>query len=335
MIYHANGRLMGALPQFQNPFTEYLRGGYFGVELFFAISGYILSLQILKRKEFSYRDYIKRRILRIEPPFLVSVLIIFFMWYFFGSQDRTELVKSLFSVLTYTSNIFGNNIINVVTWSLEIEIQFYLLLPFFLWLLRKSSMAFSILAAGLIALGTSGFLDDRIHFSTLLNYFQWFAVGIMTAILQVKEKRFNTYFSGSNLLICFLLFYLAQGEATPLWAKMVQWVLMLVLFNNVLILRKGIAFLSIPLVSIIGGMCYTVYLYHYPVMNIYQSRVFPLFRTFLDSDVALYSLGLISLTVFQLVIAFVMFKVFEKPFMYKDWPTRFRKALSGQTDAAS
>lgn len=108
--------------------------GDLGVPLYFSISGFVLTSQILKTKRLSYTEYILRRVERIEPPFLITTLVLYFaLSYRDGFSYERDY--SLFRVLTYTIN-FSENLINVVTWFLEIEIVFYLLLPLMFTLMK-------------------------------------------------------------------------------------------------------------------------------------------------------------------------------------------------------
>ncbi len=316
LIYHTNNRLEVLLPNYHNFLTKLFKTGYLGVEIFFGISGYILSVQVLNlmaKDKFTYKDYFKRRLRRIEPPFLISTLAIFSLWFFFGSTPKQELVNSLFSVITYTSNFFNKNLINVVTWSLEIEIQFYLLLPLFLILYINKPKLFYLTLVFMVFMGLFAFNYNWIPFKLLPAYSQYFLIGVIVAVLSVKQKILNTYFVGANFLIVFTIFYL--GLNFNLISQFLILILILILFNNVLILKKGIGFLKYNLVAIIGGMCYTIYLWHYPVMTLFFRSVFSHIEKLNLGDAALYWICLLGLTSFQILLSFFLFILFEKPFM--------------------
>ncbi len=316
LIYHTNNRLELLLPNYHNFLTKLFKTGFLGVEIFFAISGYILSVQVLNlmaKDEFTYKDYFKRRLRRIEPPFLISTIAIFSLWFFFGSTSKQELVNSLFSVITYTSNIFDKNLINVVTWSLEIEIQFYLLLPLFLVLYINRPKLFYITLVFMLFMGLFAFNYNWIPFKLLPAYSQYFLVGVIVAILSVKKVIKSTYFFGANFLIVVAIFYL--GLDFNFISQFLILILILILFNNVLILKKGISFFKYNVVAIIGGMCYTIYLWHYPVMSLFFRNVFSHIKELNFCDVTLYWICLVGLTSFQILLSFFLFILFEKPFM--------------------
>lgn len=316
LIYHTNNRLEVLLPNYHNFFTKLFKSGYLGVEIFFAISGYILSVQVLhlmSQDKFSYKDYFKRRLRRIEPPFLISTLAIFSLWYFFGSTPKSDLINSLLSVITYTSNIFSENLINVVTWSLEIEIQFYLLLPLFLYFYFKKPKSFYITLISMMLLSLVVFNYNLIPIKLLTSYSQYFIIGVVLAILLKKKIVINTYFYGANFLIIFAIFFL--GLFFNLLSNFLIIILIFLLFNNVLILKKGIDFFKQNLVAIIGGMCYTIYLWHYPIMSIFFRNIYVHFKNLNLNDASLYWICLLTLTSFQIFVSFFLFILFEKPFM--------------------
>ncbi len=102
--------------------------GHFGVNLFFVISGFILALPFAKRvfneqNAPSLRSYYLRRVTRIEPPYLLSLIAIFLIhWEQRG--EGPQLIPNLIASLFYShSLVYGReSLINGVTWSLEIEV---------------------------------------------------------------------------------------------------------------------------------------------------------------------------------------------------------------------
>src|SRR5215475_15059043 len=121
--------------------------GHFGVNLFFVISGFILALPFAKRafKEQAAPDlksYYLRRVTRIEPPYLLSLIAIFLIhWKQWGEGPR--VVPNLIASLFYSHGlVYGReSAINGVAWSLEIEIQFYLLTPLLVLMFRLRNAA--------------------------------------------------------------------------------------------------------------------------------------------------------------------------------------------------
>lgn len=127
-------------------------GGFVGVDVFFVISGYLITSIILDEYEnggFSFVGFYERRARRILPPlFLVCLACIPFAIYSLSPRDLEEFARSLLSVCGFVSNFFfwsqsgyfdGPTELKplVHTWSLAVEEQFYLVFPIALFLLLK------------------------------------------------------------------------------------------------------------------------------------------------------------------------------------------------------
>jgi peptidoglycan/LPS O-acetylase OafA/YrhL len=122
--------------------------GRYGVRLFFVLSGFLLALPFAKWRlglgdKPSLRAYYLRRLTRLEPPYMVAMLLLFVgpplvaNWI----SNGWSLWPNLLASLVYQHNlIFGEmSPINPVTWSLEIEVQFYMLAPALA--VRRSSLS--------------------------------------------------------------------------------------------------------------------------------------------------------------------------------------------------
>ena len=98
---------------FYHYFPELIPKGYLGVDLFFVISGFLISFQIYLltgKKEFNLKDFYIRRIKRILPATLFTILIVFFVaLYLFTYNDFYSLLKSIDS-FTFGATDFGSGI---------------------------------------------------------------------------------------------------------------------------------------------------------------------------------------------------------------------------------
>ena len=126
-------------------------GGFIGVDVFFVISGFLISSVILReldRSTFSLREFYQRRIRRIFPPLIAMMLVTTLAGcYYMLPSQLFALAKSLlaatFSVSNFyflsTAGYFANNATKPLlhTWSLAVEEQFYILFPLFLLLLKR------------------------------------------------------------------------------------------------------------------------------------------------------------------------------------------------------
>ena len=121
-------------------------GGYVGVDIFFVLSGYLISTLILKERDagtFSLRGFYERRARRILPALaLVTILSIPFAWMWMTPDQLLDFSRSMVGVFTFTANFVFIRDINYFngrtdlvpllhTWSIAVEEQFYIFFPVF------------------------------------------------------------------------------------------------------------------------------------------------------------------------------------------------------------
>jgi len=127
-------------------FPSWVRGGFIGVDVFFVISGYLISniiFENLDRGTFNFREFYARRIKRIFPSLLlVLITCLSFGWFALLSDEYTQLAKHVAAGTGFVSNYilwneagyFDNSVETkplLHLWSLGIEEQFYIAWPFF------------------------------------------------------------------------------------------------------------------------------------------------------------------------------------------------------------
>ena len=140
IFYHAEFNFAGMYP---------FKGGFFGVDIFFVISGYLITSLILKELyltgSFSFINFFERRARRILPVLYLVILVSFFFAYnFLLEGDFNGYKNSIYSAIGFISNIYfyneeleyfnQKNLLKpfLHTWSLAVEEQFYILFPIFL-----------------------------------------------------------------------------------------------------------------------------------------------------------------------------------------------------------
>ena len=211
VLYHAGLRM-------------YFSGGYVGVDIFFVISGYLITSVIgneCKEEKFSIVNFYERRCRRILPAlFLILFLSSFFAYYLMLPEQLKEFGETLLSVLCLSSNIYFwwkddgyfsrlselNPLVH--TWSLAVEEQFYLLFPLLCYLFYKKKMYFITLLIGFTL--TSLFLCQwgaNLE-SMSMEQFQTFA-----------QHRYASFYLPIGriwelLLGAFLAFYLQTNDST-------------------------------------------------------------------------------------------------------------------------
>lgn len=131
---------------------EFFSKGYLGVDVFFVISGYVITQSIFfniqKNNQFNLLNFFKKRILRIIPNLIFILSVIFIFYQFFGPNNISlwnDYISSvlgfsnlyyLFSNKGYFYNIFDNPFAH--TWSLGVEEQFYFLYPILIYFFFKN-----------------------------------------------------------------------------------------------------------------------------------------------------------------------------------------------------
>jgi peptidoglycan/LPS O-acetylase OafA/YrhL len=302
--------------------------GYFGVHLFFVISGFVLGLpfvreQLTGRPAPSIKSYFLRRITRIEPPYILNLLVCFGLMASFAPVDTW---KHLVASLLYVHNLVYSqgSTLNGVAWSLEIEVQFYILAPLFAraaFAIRRDWLRRTVLAAAI--LGFSVFTQFVLWMTgredlkmSLLGYVQFFLAGFLLADLHqtgtINNRRNSRAWDAIGIAGAVVTLLTMMYWRKWLFCALPFFVLVFYAgaFQGRLLRRF---FVARPIV-IIGGMCYTIYLYHVPIISLFKPLVYavsaPKFPLWLDL--------IIQMAVFVpliLVICAVLFVYTEKPFM--------------------
>jgi len=298
---------------------QILANGNLGVPLFFVISGFILGMpfakfHMQKGKPVSLKKYFFRRLTRLEPPYIVVMTILFFATVFVAKKLPVGAgLESYFSSIFYVHNfVYGKAVtplLNTVAWSLEIEVQFYILAPLMgLIFSIKSASARRLLIAGAAGFFLIGFLLVDLYISK--------------AVILPKTK-----FDGLIALVFFIVLWAFNKNdfATPV--KQCTWELIVLasifMVYYYVLINKVFRFLSLSLITNIGGMCYSIYLLHYPIISMFGNTLIKhSFSKYAFINVSIYSVVLLACV---MGISSVFFLLIERPCMDKDWYKKFGK----------
>jgi peptidoglycan/LPS O-acetylase OafA/YrhL len=327
VLFHLSGYLIVKSPVTYGtpPDADWLarvaNEGRRGVELFFVISGFILG------------KYYLRRLTRLEPPYIVTLLVFFLLQPFIDGKALAGQFPHLIASVFYLHNLTYSHISTVlgVAWSLEIEVQFYILVPVLTLLFtvrdRGRRRATLLGTMVLILVAQSVFLPDGVrgHLS-ILAYLQFFVAGFVLADIYITDWReapaLSWWWDGVALLGWPALYLILRTTALRHWVFPFA---ILLLFCAAFRGRITNFLTTRPWITAIGGMCYTMYLIHYPVISV-VGRVTRRWATgqafWVDLLIQLAVVG----TVIVLVTA-AYFVVLEKPCMRRDWPRRLRERL--------
>ncbi|MEO6546646.1 MAG: acyltransferase [Ferruginibacter sp.] len=340
VLMHVFTALMRNLPGGKEavPFTlrQIIGTGETGVLVFFVISGFILALPFAKfylqqGKQVQLKNYYLRRLTRLEPTYFITMLFFFVVHIVLHTDTGANLFKNLLASLSYSHNIiYGRgSIINPVAWSLEVEIQFYILVPLLtrLFLIPSQKIRFSIyLLIMILGPFANKFLNLAAYNlqESILKFLHFFMAGFFMADIYIsgqqenRNKNLIDAFGGLAIVAIFLVEYLGG-------IKFFSSFVILIAFYAVLFGKRIRGFFSNTYVSTIGGMCYTIYLVHYP-MTYFLLKANIWIRT--GNLVADYVINLLIFIPVILIICSILFLFIEKPFMYKDWPKKLKAYLA-------
>jgi len=344
VLFHLNGYLVAKWPLHHSGFlpqsgwlAQTALVGSHGVELFFVISGFILALPFAMQRlaggpAVTLRKYYLRRLTRLEPPYFLTVIVLFMLALWGQRQSMAELWPHLAASLFYLHNIVyaRSSPVIGVAWSLEIEVQFYLLVPLLTSLFAIRHKAFR--RGALIAMITvfcavqSLFSCDGRLALSICSYLQFFLSGFLLADLFIADWKENPGTSFSWDLITLsgwpVMIALLQSERLTRW-----------LFPFLILLLYCSAFrgsltrriFSNRWITAIGGMCYSIYLIHYEVISLAGRFTRALaarypYWTYLVMQCVLIGVPII-------VICGVYFLLLEKPCMRRDWPQQLGSRL--------
>lgn len=314
---------------------DYLNGEI-GVEIFFVISGFLITTLLLKEKvkhgTVSFKNFYIRRFLRIVP---VSFLFLFLMIFINKPLQLGITNKSFSTAFLYLKNIPFRNSSEWFTghyWSLSIEEQFYLFFPFFIVYQTNKFIIFSvILMISLPFLNICGFHNVGVFYTNHVIHFLTFSViillgkgsasilvGSLYSILLFKRvininKLNKSYFLSFILLVfsCYLL-----TRASYFYVEFVSIVFFPFIIGYVIILnlqKKNFLrlFLDNPILQKIGVLSYSIYIWQQLFTS---NRTWHLFKF---SDTFIVRLILLFL------VAYISYNFYEK--MFLKFKMRFKR----------
>jgi peptidoglycan/LPS O-acetylase OafA/YrhL len=303
--------------------------GNYGVELFFVISGFVLALPFVRArlgggKPVSLRAYYLRRLTRLEPPYLVFLIAAFLVEVALGAATGRGLLPHLLAGLIYQHNtIFGFlNPVLEVAWSLEVEVQFYVLTPLFLRVLLigdRRARRLALLAVMLVFGGLRFVITDWRYYTSVLGHLHEFCAGYLLADLYVvcwKEQPGTSRAWDLGSLVAWSALPLLVRHQQHLY-PLLPFVILLA-YAAALRGRLSRRIFGNRWISSTGAMCYTIYLVHAELLRhlVAAGRRFvpalPLDQAFL-----LWSL---VLTPIAYVFCATLFVLLERPCMNPAWP---------------
>ena len=296
------------------------------------ISGFVLALPFAGhylngRNPVNLKTYYSRRIVRIGFPYLIA-LSLGLLFELSKGVSFLECLPHYVAGLLYSNSLFYNGSLNpllFVSWTLEIEIQFYLLAPLLckVFTLRSSVLRYAILLIGMYAIYASvNYLSQTfpngLWSRSILGQLQFFLAGLLLGDIYLKFWKDRP--SSPATAVAFDIIGIAAWLFIPLALKINgshAWLAYLLLLAFTCILRGRLlkSLLSHPLIATIGGMCYSIYLFHGAILYfLHYNLILPIFGV----EKGNWPFNLIPLTilvVFTLLACSAAYYFIERPSM--------------------
>jgi len=317
------------------------RNGFIGVDLFFVLSGFLIMSSIIRDKgqgQFSVGSFLEKRARRILPALLLVLVInIPVILFIFSPQDIEQTFTSYLSILLFAPNVYfweqsgyfdteAKLQAFLHTWSLGIEIQFYILLGLYVSFLSRRSKdnylvnSLKVMSIGSFALcALFAFWKPGANFFLLPSRIWEFTVGSVIAIYMsrdnVRKVKYKTQFQIKILgivIIMLCLFFPIELSPWPSTFTIVP------IFGAALVLafggRSEISRPNMPhrIIVYLGRASYGWFLWHWPVI-VYANYVS-------DNQVSMGRLALFAL--FTLFIATIQLRFFERKFQDRNQVSR-------------
>ncbi len=258
--------------------ANYIYAGFYGVDLFFVISGFLVTTLLLKPTTNSFKQnyfrFIGRRTLRIFPIYYLTILI---LWLFAQPIVR----ENLFYLLTYTFNYalvlkqLPKSPVNHL-WSLSVEEQFYLCWPFVMLLLKNKIKWLVIVTMMVVVVGYAQVVllvfpsIERYNYISLLTRMAPLGLGALGAIAAYKNWLPDNIFTNKIVEYCMLLLLVTTLVADYKFKLPVLGLCSLYLVLKAAFYKFSLTFfnqfLSNKSVRFLGSISYGIYIFHYPIL---------------------------------------------------------------------
>ena len=273
-----------------------LPSGYLGVDIFFIISGFVITSSIIGRKNNNFKEFIlgfyRRRIKRLFPALIFFVLIMSIAICMVNPEPQLNLrtgftslfgISNIYQIKQATNYFHEGTQLNVFThtWSLGVEEQFYFIFPFLIWvtgLRRKTKLGFknyfftilSLSFISLILFVYFSFTNGSISYFSMPTRFWEISAG---SLLFLSVKKDNDSIDNSNELISLCIFLAIVGTMfLPIKYSVLATILVVILSSAFIYsLRKGSLIFNLltnKKIVFIGLISYSLYLWHWGVLSL-------------------------------------------------------------------
>ncbi len=321
--------------------------GHLGVDIFFMMTGFLLVTPWLayKHKDRDYpsmKKYFHRRFFRIAPAYYLQLAILFFLLIplikgkalIFSDYGIENMLHHLFFTHYFTPVSSGSFGVNGALWTLSLEVQFYCVLPIIgYFLIRRFWTTIGILLLSSIVWRYISYTKETIisdfymgigerwtlpietiqNFigTQLFGYLGHFGLGIILAYLFIRKIKIPHKLAGgiAILSLFFLFFVLKSSIDLHLYSLLIPICLFGIFYYFIFFTEGALAkIISNKFLSYTGTISYSMYLYHFPLLIIFNS---------LPSSVTTRIISIFVYFIVLFIISHISYFYIELPFMSK------------------
>lgn len=312
---------------------DFFKWGYIGVDIFFVISGFLITKIIqnnIYKKNFFY-IFLENRIRRIIPVLFFCLLINLIIYYYlFDPIYILTLSKIILSVLLNIQNyyfMFLNDYFDIAsdkniflhTWSLAVELQFYFIIFFLLFFFslwkKKNKVLFAILiifSLSFLASNNVLFSSEFIFYSTITRFWE-LSAGSIVALINLKKInntfKYKYFLEVALIIILILLIYFFFYKNIVFKSYVI--LLPVIATSIILLFIKKNTFifylLNFKPLRFLGLISFSLYIWHY--------NIFAIGRNLKVKELSLPDY--LILTIVSVIISIISYLLIEKPFRNK------------------
>lgn len=303
-------------------------GGYIGVDIFFVISGYLITIILMRdiqSQQFSIAKFYKKRVVRLAPAyFTVLAVVSLIAWQVMLPDELTEYFNSVMYATVLIANIymrnevgdyFSPNVENVPLlhlWSLGVEEQFYIFWPLLLWLfLAKTSRKYLWLLISTFIIILLAYAQYQLtqnpakaYYSMPVRAFELLIGALITCLPQPKlpKKIIQSLILLGIVVLFTAAIYFDQQTPFPGLMALIPCLATAVIIYLGQSVPSSNFLLSNQLSTWIGNISYPLYLWHWPIIVLFGIYMLPLNIEYQ-----------IIVILLSLLLAFITYRLAEKP----------------------